>query len=59
MFESIRSKAPLCVLVGGSGCRRPPTVFGRIPPALLQPRPSPSGVGAAADLHACLAGAES
>jgi hypothetical protein len=57
MFVS-RLKAPLCVLVGGSGCR-PSTVFGRILPVLLQPRPSPSEVGAAADLHACLAEAGS
>jgi hypothetical protein len=58
MFAS-RLNAPLCVLVGGSGCRRPSTVSGRILPVLLRPRSSSSGMGAAADLHARLAGAGS
>ncbi|MCL2591559.1 MAG: hypothetical protein FWD67_12000 [Betaproteobacteria bacterium] len=39
--------APHCVLVGGSGVSRPPTVLKRELPALLQPRPSPLEKGKA------------
>lgn len=44
MFASIatRSVARTCVLLGGSGRSRPPTVQSRPVPALLRPLPSPS-----------------
>lgn len=51
MFASIatRSVAPTCVLLGGSGLARPPTVQPRPLAALLRPRPSPSGAAGDAD----------
>ncbi len=51
MFASIatRSVAPLCVLLGGSGQRRPPTVPLRPLAALLRPLSSPSGMAGDAD----------
>lgn len=49
MFVTIatRSVAPLCVLLGGLGHGRPPTVRAQPLAALLRPRPSPMGRGAA------------
>ena len=51
MFASIatRSVAPTCVLLGGSGHSRPPTVQSRPLAALLRPLPSPSGAAGDAD----------
>ncbi|MBB4844364.1 hypothetical protein HNP55_002900 [Paucibacter oligotrophus] len=50
MFASIatRSVARTCVLLGGSGHSRPPTVQSRPVAALLRPQPSPSGAASGA-----------
>jgi len=51
MFASIatRSVARTCVLLGGTGHSRPPTVQKRPLAALLRPLPSPSGLAGDAD----------
>ncbi|WP_298434962.1 hypothetical protein [Ottowia sp.] len=51
MFASIatRSVARTCVLLGGTGHGRPPTVQKRPLAALLRPLPSPSGLAGDAE----------